>query len=323
MPPRFMVDAQQALGFLVQQLSYIEPTVYETQYPDIQYPSLIPVDTSAPDWVKSVTYFSTNKAGRAGWFHHRGKDLHMADIERSKAETTVEMADIGYDWSLEELGQAMMVPGLNLSGDRANAARRASEEFIDDLALRGDSDKNMVGLLNYPGLTIVNATADGNGGNPYWIDKVGDADKIIRDVNIAISGMWTSTKQVELADTILMPIDAVTLLATTRLPNTTMTILQFLMENNVYTFTTGRPLTIRTVRGLESAGVGGVGRMIVYKRDPQVLKMHIPMPHRFLPPWQTAPLVFTVPGIFRLGGLEIRRPSAVRYVDGISAPVYQ
>jgi hypothetical protein len=66
-----------------------------------------------------------------------------------------------------------------------------------------------------------------------------------------------------------------------------------------------------------------VGRMIVYKRDPQVLKMHIPMPHRFLPPWQTAPLVFTVPGIFRLGGLEIRRPSAVRYVDGISAPVYQ
>jgi hypothetical protein len=323
MPPRFMVDAQQALGFLVQQLSYIEPTVYETQYPDIQYPSLIPVDTSAPDWVKSVTYFSTNKAGRAGWFHHRGKDLHMADIERSKAETTVEMADIGYDWSLEELGQAMMVPGLNLSGDRANAARRASEEFIDDLALRGDSDKNMVGLLNYPGLTIVNATADGNGGNPYWIDKTGDADKIIRDVNIAISGMWTSTKQVELADTILMPIDAVTLLATTRLPNTTMTILQFLMENNVYTFTTGRPLTIRTVRGLESAGVGGVGRMIVYKRDPQVLKMHIPMPHRFLPPWQTAPLVFTVPGIFRLGGLEIRRPSAVRYVDGISAPVYQ
>lgn len=319
----FVVDAQQAMGFLIQQLSYIEPTVYETQYPDVQYAQLIPVDTSANEWAKSVTYFSTNKAGKAGWFNRRGKDLHLADVERSKAETTVELADIGYDWDLEELGQAMMIPGMNISGDRASAARRASEEFIDDIALRGDGDKNYYGLLNYPGLTIVNAAATGNGGNPYWTDKLGDADLILKDINDAIVGMYTTTLTVELADTILMPITAATLLATTRLPNTTMTLMQFLMENNVYTFQTGRPLTIRTVRGLESAGVGGVGRLVVYKRDPQVLKMHIPMPHRFLPPWQTAPLVFTVPGILRLGGLEVRRPSAVRYVDGVSAAVYQ
>jgi hypothetical protein len=57
--------------------------------------------------------------------------------------------------------------------------------------------------------------------------------------------------------------------------------------------------------------------MIAYRRDPQVLKMHIPMTHRFLNVWQTGPLVFDVPGIFRLAGLEIRRPGAVRYVDGI------
>jgi hypothetical protein len=53
-----------------------------------------------------------------------------------------------------------------------------------------------------------------------------------------------------------------------------------------------------------------------------VLKMHIPMPHRFLPVWQTGPMRFDVPGIFRLGGLEIRRPKAVRYVDGISDAPY-
>lgn len=316
-------DAQQALGFLLQQLTYMEPGVYEQKYPEIQYPQLIPVDTSANEWAKSVTYFSSDKAGKAGWFHHRAKDLHLADVNRSKAETTIEMADIGYDWSVEELGQAIMVPGTNLSADRASAARRASEEMIDDVALRGDSDKNYHGLMNYPGISITNVAADGNGGNPYWSDKLGNPDLILRDINDVITGQWIATLQVEMADTLLLPIGAMSALATYRLANTTTTILQFLMENNIYTFTTGRPLTIRTVRGLESAGVGGVGRMIAYRRDPQVLKMHIPMPHRFLPPWQTAPLVFTVPGIFRLGGLEIRRPAAVRYVDGVSAPVYE
>jgi len=45
--------------------------------------------------------------------------------------------------------------------------------------------------------------------------------------------------------------------------------------------------------------------------------MHIPMRHRFLPVWQTGPITFDVPGIFRTGGVEIRRPGAFRYVDGI------
>jgi hypothetical protein len=32
---------------------------------------------------------------------------------------------------------------------------------------------------------------------------------------------------------------------------------------------------------------------------------------------QTAPLRFDVPGIFRTGGVEIRRPGSMRYLDGI------
>jgi hypothetical protein len=61
----YSLDAQQAaLTFLVQQTSYIEPEVYKQRYPDVQYPQLIPVDTSANEWAKSVTYFSMDQAGR-------------------------------------------------------------------------------------------------------------------------------------------------------------------------------------------------------------------------------------------------------------------
>jgi hypothetical protein len=45
--------------------------------------------------------------------------------------------------------------------------------------------------------------------------------------------------------------------------------------------------------------------------------MHIPMPHQFLQAREAGPLIFDVPGIFRLGGIEIRRPSAFRYSNGI------
>jgi hypothetical protein len=312
--PRFRLpDAQQALGFVVSQTSYIEQEVYQTQYPDIPYPQLIPVDTSAYDWAKSVTYYSSDKVGKAGWFHSYAKDIHIADIERNKHEVGIEMADIGYRWTLEEVGQAMMIPGMNLTADRGVAAVRAYEEFVDDVALRGKAEKNFYGIINYPGITTVLAAAEG--GHTTWDQKTADA--ILKDVNDALTGIYVGTLQVEMADTLLLPVAAMTLIATKRIPDTTMTVLDFLLTKNVYTATTGRPIMIRAVRGLETAGQGGSGRMVAYRRDPSIIKMHIPMPHQFLPVWQTGPMVFDVPGIFRLGGVEVRRPASVRYVDGI------
>lgn len=302
-------DSQQALGFLVSQTSHIEREVYEIQYPDIQYPNLIPVDTTANEWAKSITFYSMDKVGQADWFNHGAKDVPIADIERSKFEVGIEMAAIGYRYSLEELGQAMMIPGMNLSSERAAAARRAYEEFVDDVALRGNTAKGWTGLINNTDVTAVSAATG------TWGSATGD--QVIGDVNTGILGAYTASKTVEMADTALIPVSAFNDISTKRLGDTNQTVLSFLQQNNTYTAMTGRPLTIRAVRGLETAGAGSTRRMILYRRDPQVLKMHMPMPHRFLPVWQTGPMVFDVPGVFRLGPLEIRRPGAVRYVDGI------
>lgn len=68
--------------------------------------------------------------------------------------------------------------------------------------------------------------------------------------------------------------------------------------------------------GLETAGAGSTHRMVAYRRSPDVVKMHVPMPLRWLQAEQRL-LKFEVPGIFRLGGVEVRRPGAMRYLDGI------
>lgn len=313
---RMNLNDQQALGFLLQQTTHIEAEVYKIKYPDLQYSALIPVDTSANEWAKSITYYSMDRVGEAAWFDHQSTDMRMADVNRAKHETGVLMAGIGYRYTLEELGFAQMVPGTNLTSERAEAARRAYEEFVDKRAFLGDTPKGWTGLLNDATVTRVDAANTGTGPSRLWSTKT--ADQIITDVNDALTGVYTGSSSVEMADTVLLPIAAMAILSTKRIESTEGNALAWLQKYNVYTLQTGIPLTIRAVLGLEYAGTGGVGRMIVYRKDPRVLKMHIPMTHRFLPVWQTGPMVFDIPGIFRLGPVEIRLPGAVRYVDGIT-----
>jgi len=279
----------------------------------------VPVDSTANEWAKSVTFFSIDRVGQAKWFSGNANDMPFTDINKTKYESGIEMAGIGYYYTLEELGAAMQVPGANLTPERADAARRAYEEFVDRVVFLGDDSKNWEGLINNSVVPAVTATADGTGGNPYWETK--SVDQIMRDVNDALLGIYTGSNTVEMADTLLLPIVALSILSTKRIDNTAVAMLDYLSKYNVYTLKTGQQLTIRGVLGLESAGAGATGRMVAYRRDPNVVKVHIPMPHRFLNVWQTGPLRFDVPGIFRLGGVEIRRPNACRYVDGLTEMV--
>lgn len=303
-----MFDAQAALGFIESQTSHIETQVNETVYPDIQYPALIPVDTSASPMAQTVTYYSSDKFGAAKWINGNADDIPLAGTELAQHQTPVYTAAIGYGWGWEEVQQAQML-GRNLRADDAMAARRAYEEMVDDVALNGDSKKGFEGLINNSSVTEVAATTG------TWATAT--SDEVLGDINDALLAVGTTTLYSELADTLLLSPAKMNFLATKRLGDTTMTILEFVRQNNTYTAMTGQPLLIRSVRGLETAGTGATQQMVAYRRDPQVLKLHIPMPHTFMPVYQAGPLRWVVPGLFRLGGLDIRRPKAVRYIYGI------
>ncbi len=303
-------DAQAAFGFVISQTAHVEASVYQIRYADIQYPQLIPVDTSAHPFAKTVTYFSADKVGAADWLNANADDIPMADIEMTQFETSVLTAGIGYGYGWEEINQAQML-GINLTVDKASAARRAAEEMIDRIALEGDTVKGMEGLFDHSAVPASGAT------NGDWEGGVTTPDEIIQDVNDALTNVQTATNNVVLADTLLMPYNRWNFIASRRLTDTNMTILEFIRQNNVYTAQTGAPLVISAVRKLDTAGVSADPRMIAYRRSPEVLKLHMPMPHRFMPVWQTGPLRWDIPGVFRLGGLDIRLPNEISYVDGI------
>ena len=78
--------------------------------------------------------------------------MPFAEIAHTKYETTVEAAKIGYRFSLEEVNQAMMIPGMNLTSDKAAAARRAAEELVEKVVISGDTRKGFLGLVNQTGV---------------------------------------------------------------------------------------------------------------------------------------------------------------------------
>lgn len=307
-------DAQAALGFVISQTAHVEQQVFQIKYPDIQYRAIAGgsgiIDTSAGPFSKTVKYFSKDRSGQAEWINGNSDDVPLANTEMTEYEVPVYTGAIGYGWGWEEVEQAAIV-GVPLRADYAMAARRAYEEFIDSLFLLGDDTKGFEGLFNNSNVPQQAADVgswDGSGTTP---------DQIADDINSALTQVHTNTNTTALADTLLLPYTKFHLISTKRMTDGNESVLSYVQRNNVYTASTGEDLMIRGVRLLDDAGISNGPRMVSFRRAPDVMRMHLPMPLQFQRPFHSGPLRFEVPGVFRVGGLDIRLPQEVLYTDGI------
>lgn len=296
-----MIDAQAALGFVVSQRSHIETEVLKKPYPAIRYAEMIPVDTLANPFAASVTHFAQDAVGQAKFVNGKGDDVPLVNIKGSKFEQGVNMAGVGYSFSLEEIGAAQQL-GQNLSSDGAEAARMAYEQLVNSVAFIGDNTLGVEGLYNTTGIAAVAASKAVSAMTPQ---------ETLAMINDALTAIVTNTLGIEVPDTVCLPLAIHSLIATKQIDATSsMTILEFIQKANVYTARTGQPLTIIGDHQLTD-------KMVVYRRDPQVLKMHMPMPLQFIAP-QYVNFEVKVLGMFRFAPVNIRRPKAVRYVTGLN-----
>lgn len=298
MKPFTMMDAQAALGFVIHQRSHIEAELLKKEYPATSYASLIPVDTTAPDFAASVTFFSQEGAGRAKFINGKANDVPLIDVRQNKFEQTVHMAGLAYSFSREEIGAASAL-GLNLSAEGAQAADEAADQTLDELAFVGNSEIGAEGLTNMTGITSVAATGAFTTLTP---------DQIIADLMGLVGQIRSATKNVETPDTLLVPIATEVLLNTTRLTDTGVSLGQYIAQAAARN---GTPMTIVGVHHLTT-------KAVMYRRDPKVLKMHLPMPLTFIEP-QSVGLNVVVHGMLRAAPVSIRRPGAVRYLTGVAA----
>ena len=306
----FDANPTAALSFLQQQGAHIESEVYRIEYPQYKYSELVPLDNSAPDWSKTVLFQTVDHRGEFKLIGPQSTDIPTVDIAKGQGFKEIQTAALGYTFTLEELEFAKL-NNVSLDAERAMAVRDVTEQGLNKIYLIGNlgvgeglfSSANVTRETAGSSITTLVANIPTNGVQPL-INLFANA---YNQVYI------TNTGTIHKPTHFVMPPTQLALLARTILNSgnaSNFTVLQFLRMNFP-------DIEFTDDLNLVAAGLGGITRMIVYKKEMRVVKGHDVMPLKFLSPATVNNIHFTVPALVRTGGTEWRIPKAAHYVDGV------
>ena len=289
--------------FLERQLEYIRPQIFEVAYADIKYPTLLPVTSEAGQGAQTFTYRIMDSTGEFKLIADAADDLPRSDI--SQVEKSINIRSFGgsFGYTVQELRAAQMA-NIALEQRRASAVRRAYEEKVEAVAMFGESSVNLAGFFN-------NATVDVIAADK-WFDTA-TAVEMLELLNYGVSAIINASNMKEQPDTILLAYEDYNKISTTRNSDSSdVTVLEYFLRTNPY---------IRNVEPINQLdkdnSVLNTNRMVVYKRDPEKVQLHIPQPLELFPPQQRG-LEFIVPAHARVGGVALYYPKSVIYVQASS-----
>jgi hypothetical protein len=192
---------------------------------------------------------------------------------------------------------------IALEQRRASAVRRAYEEKVESVAMFGESAVGLAGFFN-------NSTVDVIAADKWFTDSGTTATDMLELLNYGVSAIINASNMKEQPDTILMAYEDYNKVSTTRNSDSSdVTVLEYFLRTNPY---------IRNVEPINQLDAGksalNTNRMVVYKRDPEKVQLHIPQPLELFPPQQRG-LEFIVPAHARVGGVALYYPKSVIYVQ--------
>jgi len=302
------MDAEVGI-FLRRELEHILSRTFETQYADIKYATLLPVSSEVGNAATTYTYRIFDAVGRMERIADRVQDLPRADILRTEKTMRIQSYGASFGYGVQETRAAMMVPGLNLEQRRADAVRRVYEETVNKIALFGDSAGSLEGFLNNSNVDVLAVTGN------YFNDGSITPDEMLAILNEACTRIVGNSNQKESPDTMVVPYPVYRQISTTPRSSTSdTTVLEFFLRTNPY-ITSIEPLN--EVEATKSFGNLSKDRIVVYKRSPDKLQLHIPQTIEFFPPERRG-LEYVVAAHARLGGVSYYYPASALYVQKAS-----
>tara|TARA_B100001758_G_scaffold166633_1_gene143887 strand:+ start:69 stop:974 length:906 start_codon:yes stop_codon:yes gene_type:complete len=288
--------------FLDRQLEYIRPQIFEVEYADIKYPTILPVTAEAGPGAQTFTYRIMDATGDFKLISDAADDLPRADVSQTEKSINIRSFGGSFGYTVQELRAAQMA-NLSLEQRRASAVRRAYEEKVESVAMFGEGSVALSGFFN-------NATVDVISGNKWFSTSGVTAAEMLEILNQGVTAIISGSNMKEQPDTILMPYEDYNTVSTTRNSDSSdVTVLEYFLRTNPF---------IRNVEPINQLAAANSSlaknRMVVYKRDPQKVQLHIPQPLELFPPQQRG-LEFIVPAHARVGGTAIYYPKSVKYVQ--------
>lgn len=300
------MDASES-AFTSRQLEVIRARTYDIKLPPLKARSFLPVDNSVSPGAETVTYGQYEQFGLARVLKSYAEDLPRADVKKVEFTSKIRGLGAAYGYSIQEI-RAAMFAGVSLDQKKATATRRAIEEQIDTIARTGLSSHGLNGFINAANVSTY-TVPNGAGGSALFKNKT--PDEVVKDLNGIANGIVSSTKEIEIPDTLLLPIEQYTDIATRRMGDgSNVTILQYFLTASPYV------KQVAPWSALKAAGAGATDRMICYRRDPDVLQLVIPQEFEQLAPQQQM-LEIVTPCHARCGGVVVYYPLAISTGDGI------
>lgn len=272
-----------------------------------EYAQFVPVKLNFPA-VLGTSHELKRKMGVGEGQDHSGTggDIPLAEVDYDSITLPTRMGSIGYQYSIHEMATASQA-GINLSGDKVQAARLAYEKHMSNIAWLGNPAVGVQGLINQTKVTVVTAAL-------AW--ETATPDQVLEDFNNILSGAIESCEfnASITPDTVVFPTSLMKILTSRRIAeNLETTLFEWISKNNLLALE-GKPLTIRGKSRLEKAGDKSRRRILVYRRDPDCIEMRIPQDLQFLAAQATNFDIFT-PGHYLYQGVWLKRIDSLRYLD--------
>lgn len=325
----FRNDAGLPIAF-ARSLEYIIRQPYEALYPELRAPEFIPLMTEVPPEALSFTYRMFDRTGVAKIINENGSDAPKVDLKAEEWQQPLVTIGCSYDYTILDTMRAARL-NVPLESFKAIAARKACEYLVEQIAAVGAPDYGIVGITNAPGVS--GTTQVSTGGS--WLAQIGGigaantsnntvpalvvAQAIIADFNAMVNNIIVTSNGVHVPNTGLLPVAVYSALRTTpRSPGfTDDSLLEYVEKMTGLELECWPQLNAAGAISTTYAGVTSKGRVMVYQKDPDVLNLVQAQPFTQLPPQPTA-MAWEVTCYMRHGGVQVRRPKAVTYMDGVS-----
>jgi hypothetical protein len=311
----FHGDSNETMVFS-RQLEYVYSRLYEIEYPEARWRTILPVDTSVPSGAQSHTYRMIDEVGDADVIDSYAEDEPM--IEGYGTETAQKIIPVrnAFFYSIQDLRAAAMA-GVDLDTRKATSARRIMERKLDVYAAVGVSKYSLTGAANDANVPLYNVgsppagtTLVGGWGTASAAQIISDIEimsKVVFDQTIGVHGSPDNGTLIDM----VLPTALYSIIASKRTDTFNNQSILAYVQNSI-PFIRG----ISSWGQLNTAGASSVRRIMLGHMDPDVISAVLPQDFETFP-IQPKGLGFITRCHARWGGTVVRYPKAMAYVDGM------
>ena len=225
------LDANESI-FFNRELETIRAKSYDVKYDDnFKMLALLPISMEGDPLDTQITH---RVFGRVGVAKMGGgdyaTDFPSVDVFGSEVTVKVYPIQASYKYNKDEIARAARA-NKPLEQMRANAARKAIDKKLNDVAMNGDTVTGATGLFNASGISSYTVPAGATGSKTNWETKT--ADEILADLYGISNQIISNTKGIEVPDIIALPLTSYQLIERKRISNDSeKTILTYFLENS-------------------------------------------------------------------------------------------